>query len=123
MIKGQVLANFIAKFTLAIGDAHRMCQVLVQPCKVYVDGASNARGFRTGIVLKSLKGIRVEDSLNLGFQTSNNEAKYEALVARLQVVVKVKATEVEIFWTCVCWLVRSEEILWQGIQEWWITLN
>lgn len=48
-------------------------------------------------MLKSLKGIRVEDSLSLGFQTSNNEAKYEALVARLQVAVKVKATEVEIF--------------------------
>ena len=93
MIKGQVLANFVAKFTLAIGDAYRMCQVLVRPCKVYVDGASNARGFRTRIVLKSLKGIRVEDSLSLGFQTSNNEA----LVARLQVAVKVKATEVEIF--------------------------
>ena len=96
-IKGQVLANFVAKFTLAIGDAHRMCQVLVRPCKVYVDGASNARGSRTRIVLKSLKGIRVEDLLSLGFQTSNNEAKYEALVARLQVAVKVKATEVEIF--------------------------
>lgn len=43
----------------------------------------NAQGFGIGIVLKSLKGIRVEHSLKLGFQASNNEAEYEALVAGL----------------------------------------
>lgn len=30
-IKGQVLANFVAEFTLAVRDAHRVCQVSVRP--------------------------------------------------------------------------------------------
>ena len=62
-----MLADFVAEFTPAIGDAHRVCQVLVQPWKVYVDGASNVWGSRIGIVLESPEGIRVEHSLKLGF--------------------------------------------------------
>lgn len=49
--------------------------------EVYVDGASNCRGARVGIILISPKGIRVEKSLKLGFLASNNEAEYEALLS------------------------------------------
>ena len=34
-------------------------------------------------MLKSPKGIKLEHSLKLGFQASNNEADYEVLVAKL----------------------------------------
>ena len=48
-----------------------------------MDGASNARGARIGIVLESSEGIKLECLLKLGFSTSNNEAEYEVLVAGL----------------------------------------
>ena len=60
-------------------------------------GASNAWGYGIGIVLESPEGIRVEHSLRLGFQASNNETKYEALVVELRASVKVGATDVEIY--------------------------
>lgn len=51
--------------------------------QVYSDGASNCQGMRVGIVLISLKGIRLEKSFRLGFQASNNEAEYDVLLAGL----------------------------------------
>ena len=51
------------------------------PCwKVYVDGATNQRGFRVGLVLESLEKTIIEKSLRLGFSATNNEAEYEALL-------------------------------------------
>lgn len=82
-IKRQVLANFVAKYTPPVDDAHRVCQVSVRPWKVYVDGVSNAHGAGIGIILKSLEGIKLECSLKLGFQASNNEVEYKALVVGL----------------------------------------
>lgn len=56
-ITGQVLVDFIAEFTSPVDDVHRVYQVSIRPWKMYVDGASNARGARIGIVLESLEGI------------------------------------------------------------------
>lgn len=96
-IKGQVLADFVAEFIPLVDDAHRVCQVSIRPWKVYVDGASNAHRAGIGILLKSSKGIKLEHSLKLGFQASNNEAGYKALVAGLRVARKLGAMEVEIY--------------------------
>ena len=66
-IKGQVLADFIAKFTpkqpkvLRIGEGKAMAP-WENVWQVYVDGASNCRGAGVGIILISLEGIRVEKS-------------------------------------------------------------
>ena len=58
---------------------------------------SNARGLGVGIVLVSLEGIKLEKSLRLGFRASKNEAEYEALIARLRAMKKLRAEEVEMF--------------------------
>lgn len=50
-----------------------------------------------GIVLVSPEGVKLEKSLRLGFWTSNNEAKYEALIARLRAAQKIGAEEVVMF--------------------------
>ena len=49
-----------------------------------MDGASSAMGAGAGIVIITSKGIRLEHSFRLGFKASNNEAKYEALIAGLK---------------------------------------
>lgn len=63
---------------------------------MYIDGASNARGLGVGIVLESPEGVRMEKSLRLGFKASNNEAKYEARITRLQAAHKLGVEEVEV---------------------------
>lgn len=39
----------------------------------------------------SLEGVKLEKSLRLGFQASNNKAEYEALIAGLWAVKKLGA--------------------------------
>ena len=74
-----------------------VCPVEVIPWKVFVDGASSALGVGVGIIVITLKGIRLEHSFRLGFKASNNEAEYEALLTRLRVVSDLGAKEVEVY--------------------------
>ena len=67
------------------------------PWKVYVDGATNHRGSRVGLVLISCKRIIIEKSLRLGFSATNNEAKYVALLVGMTMVQKMGGKAVEIF--------------------------
>ena len=73
-----------------------ICHVDCRPWKVFVDGASNAMGAGAEIVIITPEGIRLEHSFRLGFRASNNEAKYEALLAGLRVVLGMGAWEVKI---------------------------
>ncbi|XP_075674841.1 uncharacterized protein LOC142644037 [Castanea sativa] len=65
--------------------------------RVYVDAATNQRGFEVGLVMVSPKGIVTEKSLRLGFSTTNNEAGYEALLVRMTMVQKMGGKVVEMF--------------------------
>ena len=62
-----------------------------------MDGASSALGAEAGIVVIITEGIKLEHSFKLGFKASNNEAKYEALLAGLRVVSNLNAKEVEVY--------------------------
>ena len=63
LIKGQVLANFVAKFTLeSMGKnlgLNQICGVVSDSTplwEIYVNGASIYQGFGLGVVLLSLEG-------------------------------------------------------------------
>ncbi|XP_075645127.1 uncharacterized protein LOC142616128 [Castanea sativa] len=100
-MKGQVLADLVAEFAKPSleenvkGLAMDEKSVGMISCKeplvwrVYVDGAANQRGFGVGLVLVSLEGFIFEKSLRLGFSTTNNEAKYEALLVGMNMVQKM----------------------------------
>ena len=72
-------------------------QVEHRPWKVHVDRASRAKGARAGVVIISSEGILLEHSFRLGFNASNNEAEYEALLAGLRAVSQLEARDVEIY--------------------------
>ena len=74
-----------------------VCHVEVYPWKVFVDVASSAMGTRTGIVIITPEGIRLEHSFRLDFKASNNEAEYEALLTGLKAVRDMGAREVEVY--------------------------
>jgi len=49
-----------------------------------VDGSSNRKGSGAGIILEGSGEVAVEQSIQFGFDTSNNQAEYEALIAGLR---------------------------------------
>ncbi|XP_028051257.1 uncharacterized protein LOC114255915 [Camellia sinensis] len=61
------------------------------------DGASNRHGAGLGIVLISPDSLIIEQVVNLGFPASNNETEYEALLAGLKLVLRMKATEFMVY--------------------------
>ena len=65
--------------------------------RVYVDGATNHRRSRVGLVLISLGRITIKKSLRLDFSTTNNEAEYETLLVGMTMVQKMGGKVVEIF--------------------------
>ena len=82
-IKGQVLADFVMEFTSAepVENAQTMPDLPIW--KLSVDGAANSQGSGAGLILTSPEGIYIEYALRFGFQASNNEAEYEAVIAGL----------------------------------------
>ena len=99
--KGQVLTDLVAEFAESLleeeVERQNMDEKLVgmvslqEPLswRVYIDGVTNQRGSRVGLVVISPEKIIIEKSLRLGFSTTNNEAEYEALLVGLTMVQKM----------------------------------
>ncbi|GFZ15662.1 hypothetical protein Acr_25g0000710 [Actinidia rufa] len=121
-IKGQVLADFVAKFSprpkipvqiqsksLQRGEnsqnalselrtTNENTEVdLSLAWQMYVDGARNRQGAGTGVVLRSPEGVVFEQCLRFNFPATNNEAEYEALIARLRSASKLGVPELCIY--------------------------
>ncbi|XP_052114510.1 uncharacterized protein LOC107481528 [Arachis duranensis] len=82
-LKSQILANFAFELT---PDEHQHSQTW----ELHVDGASNREGSRARIVLKEGDIVMTEQSLQFHFSASNNQAKYEALIAGLKLVFSLQ---------------------------------
>ena len=95
-IKWQVLADFIMEFTPA--EPARATQLTpdLPIRRLFVDGAANAQGSGASMILTSPDGIDVEYTLRFGFQASNNEAKYEAVIVRLNLAHSMEADQLEL---------------------------
>ena len=64
--------------------------------KLSVDGAKNAQGSGAGLILTSPEGIDIEYVLRFGFQASNNEAEYEAVIAGLNLSHSLEIDHLEV---------------------------
>ena len=64
--------------------------------EVYMDGVANRKGLGVEIVLITPEKLVMEKSLRLGFLAMNNEAEYEALLARIAMVNKLGGEIVEV---------------------------
>ena len=95
-MKGQVLADFVAEFSLR-GKGELVCHVESRPWRVFVDSASSVIRVGAKIIIITLEGIRLEHSFRLGFEASNNEAEYEALLVGLKTVLGIGARDVEAY--------------------------
>ncbi|KAK0570736.1 hypothetical protein LWI29_005635 [Acer saccharum] len=101
-LKSQVLVDFIVDFTPSENvQAEQELIALMETTDtrkwtLSVDGSSNIKGSGLGLVLKSPQGDILEQSIHCEFRATNNEAKYEALIAGLDlsksIYVKKKNT-------------------------------
>nr|KYP69046.1 hypothetical protein KK1_022696 [Cajanus cajan] len=76
-LKAQCLADFVAELTLTSADQP-------QVWTLHVDGSSNSKGDGAGIILEGPNEVALEKALKFGFKVTNNQAEYEALLARLR---------------------------------------
>ncbi|MCI03275.1 gag-pol polyprotein [Trifolium medium] len=77
-IKSQILADFVLELTTPPEENK------TQPWTLSVDGASNIRGSRAGVVLEGPDGVLIEQSLRFAFKACNNQVEYEALIAGMK---------------------------------------
>ena len=86
VLKGKILANFIMEFTpVEYTEATQLAPYL-PIWRLSVEGGANAQGSGAGLILTSLDGIDTEYTLKFGFQASNNEVEYEAVIAGLNLM-------------------------------------
>ena len=95
-IKGQALADFIMEFTPAELAEDTRATPDLPIWKLFVDGAANAQGSSAELILTSVEGIDIEYALRFGFQASNNEAEYEAVIAGLNLSHSMKVDQLEV---------------------------
>ncbi|GJW09424.1 reverse transcriptase domain-containing protein [Tanacetum coccineum] len=65
--------------------------------RLYTDGASNSDGSGVWLMLVDPEGKEYTYALCLEFETTNNEAEYEALLAGLRIAQKMEIEKVAIF--------------------------
>ncbi|XP_071695622.1 uncharacterized protein [Rutidosis leptorrhynchoides] len=102
-IKGQVLADFIVE-TDSVNEEHtkNSTQVITpkiknEEWKLYTDGASISDGSGAGLILVNPEGKEFTYALRFEFDTTNNEAEYEALLAGLRMAKELKILHLRAF--------------------------
>ena len=89
-MKTRFVADFLAKFVgndTTTLDWWTLC----------IGGASNVKGSGARIILEGPNNITLEQALKLNFGDSNNQAKYEALIAGLKLAREVGAKKLQCF--------------------------
>ena len=103
-IKARTIADFITEFANDSGGE----EILGYPSettpaieeehawKIYNDGSSNSHGSGVGVIIINPGEVKPCYALQFGFKASNNEAEYEAIIARLRMSKALGAKMVRI---------------------------
>ncbi|GAA0154465.1 hypothetical protein LIER_12437 [Lithospermum erythrorhizon] len=94
-VKAQTLVDFIIECIARDPQEEQdyIPELLERPqWTLYIDGASNHKGSRTGILIQGPEGLQFEYALRFSFKTTNNEAEYEAMVTGLLLAQSLSIT-------------------------------
>ncbi|GAV61380.1 RVT_3 domain-containing protein [Cephalotus follicularis] len=94
-IKSQVLANFVGYNTPTECMEEDSSENEKGLWNLSVDGSSCISENEAGLVLTSPDGSTLEYALRFGFKETNNEAKWEALIAGLTIVKHLEVQKIE----------------------------
>ncbi|GJZ71392.1 reverse transcriptase domain-containing protein [Tanacetum coccineum] len=102
-VKAQVLADFITETPNGESPKGYFRTPEVAPKRddteewtLFTDGASSVKGSGAGLVLIGLSGAEHTYALRLTFDSTNNEAEYEALLAGLRIARGMNIQNLEI---------------------------
>ncbi|GJQ95698.1 reverse transcriptase domain-containing protein [Tanacetum coccineum] len=97
-VKGQVLADFIVERPEEEGqdDSAREEEPLPARWTLFTDGSSCVDGCGAGVILTDPEGVEFTYALRFQFETTNNEAEYEALIAGLRIAEKMGVKNLEV---------------------------
>ncbi|GJR01349.1 reverse transcriptase domain-containing protein [Tanacetum coccineum] len=86
-VKGQILADFIVERLEEdpIDTQMEDKEELLDPWVLFTDRSSCIDGSGTGLIITNPEGVEFTYALRFGFNVTNNEAKYEALIAGLRI--------------------------------------
>ncbi|XP_077215636.1 uncharacterized protein LOC143850257 [Tasmannia lanceolata] len=62
-----------------------------------MDGSSNYQGCGAGLILTGLENFVMDYAVRFGFQASNNEAEYEALIAGMKLAIQTRAQRLKVY--------------------------
>lgn len=89
----QVFTNFMVELTFP----KKLGKVVKEPWKLYIDGSSTSTRAGVGVILISPDKQSFTSGIRSNFHATNNEAKYEALINGLQMVVVIGVQHLKIF--------------------------
>ncbi|XP_022871367.1 uncharacterized protein LOC111390542 [Olea europaea var. sylvestris] len=89
-IKGQALANFVAKFTNLPEVDKIMEQAKPPTSNVFVDGSAEDVGSKAGVVLISPEGHKLNSTVRFGYKATNNVEEYKTLLAGLRLAKEMQ---------------------------------
>ncbi|XP_061351982.1 uncharacterized protein LOC133296954 [Gastrolobium bilobum] len=92
-IKSQALADFVRELT----SIQHTDSSSPDTWTVYVDGSSNPKGSGAGVIIENPDGVAIEYSMQMDFETSNNQAEYEAFIAGLLQAKELGARKVKVY--------------------------
>ncbi|KAK2997045.1 hypothetical protein RJ639_024856 [Escallonia herrerae] len=95
-IKAQALADFIVECTLPEDPPQLVISGVPDPWNLYVDSSSAIGSSGARSILISPAGFTIEYALRFGFQASNNEAEYKALLAGIRLAHALKVDSLSV---------------------------
>ncbi|XP_070015147.1 uncharacterized protein [Nicotiana sylvestris] len=104
-IKGQALADFLAdhlipddwELTNELPDEDAMVIEVQPPWKTYYDGTTHRTRANAGVVFVTSQGEVLPYSFTLTQLCSNNVAEYQSLILGLEMAIKMKQLQLQIF--------------------------
>ncbi|RVW40692.1 hypothetical protein CK203_101634 [Vitis vinifera] len=94
-MKGQVMADFVAEFPQQ--PARDKEPDKAEWWTLQVDGAPQSLGSRVELLLQSPTSEQLEQAIQLGFLTSNNEAEYKAIMSGLDLALALFISKLRIY--------------------------
>ena len=101
-INSQALADFVVDFSDDLKkelelEGEQLHKENVGKWILYTDGASNAKGTKLAIMLKSPQGDIIPHAVGCEFNATNNEAEYEALIMGLQLAMDLQIRNIQVY--------------------------
>lgn len=94
-VKGQAIADFLVEHPGE--EIPEINLVTLKPWKLFFDGSRHKNGIGVGILIINPQGNPTQFMFELKYSCSNNEVEYEALIVGLEILMNMKARNIEIY--------------------------